>query len=411
MTTPPNRNTPALATDERRFVTDLQAAMLDEATPRSRLMLVIFGVVLVSAVAWAWLAQVEEITRAEAVVISQSREQVLKSLDGGVVQRLHVREGDVVERGQLLVNIDATRAEASYRETLMQERALHASVLRLRSEAYGTELDLQPLMAHSPELAAEQRAAYDARRQALQDSLKTLQRSLTLAQQEIELTAPLVAKGLMSQVELLRMRRQENELSTQIVERRDRYRHEAATELAMLEREWLQVRESLPGRADVRDRTSLTAPLRGTVKNIRVHTLGAVVQPGEAILEIVPLDERLLLEGRIKPADIAFLRPGLPAMAKLSAYDFNIYGGLPGVVQHISADALEDETSKATGQGPATYYRVHVLTDTAQLQAPGGPLPIVPGMVATIDIRTGQKSLLDYLLKPVLKAREAFRER
>lgn len=405
------RQKSALADDEVRFVTDLQAALLDDAAPRSRLMLGVLGVVLVVAAIWASLAQVEEITRAEAVVIASSREQVIKSLDGGVVQRLHVREGDVVERGQVLVNIDPTRAEATYQETLMAERALHASVLRLRSEAYATGLDLQAVESHSPRLASEQRAAYDARRQALQKSIETLQKSVSLAQQEIQLTAPLVAKGLMSQVELLRMRRQENDLKVQMVERQDRYRHEAATELATLEREWIQVRESLPGLADVRNHTIITAPLRGTVKNIRVNTHAAVVQPGEAILEIVPLDERLLLEGRIKPADIAFLRPGLPAMAKVSAYDFNVYGGLSGVVQHVSADALEDEVGKAAGQSQATYYRVHVITDSAQLQSPAGPLPILPGMVATIDIRTGQKSLLDYLLKPIFKAREAFRER
>lgn len=408
---PFTKRPPALAAQELRFVTDLQAALIDEAAPRSRLMLVMFGLALLIAGVWASWAQVEEITRAEAVVISLSREQVIKSLDGGIVQRLHVREGEVVERGQVLVNLDPTRAQAGYRETLMQERALHASVLRLRSEAYGIALDMQSVASHSPQIADEQRAAYDARRQALQDSMATLRQGLSLARQELELTAPLVAKGLMSQVELLRMRRQENDLKQQIVERQDRYRHEAATELATLEREWIQVRESLPGRADVHDRTTLTAPLRGAVKNIRVNTLGAVVQPGEAILEIVPLDERLLLEGRIKPADIAFLRPGLPVMAKLTAYDFNIYGGLSGVVRHVSADALEDEAGKAAGQAQTTYYRVHVVTDSGQLQSPAGPLPIVPGMIATLDIRTGQKSLLDYLLKPILKAREAFRER
>ena len=401
----------ALAAEDARYVADLQAALLSEAIPRSRLMLGVLGLALGAAVTWAWLAEVEEVTQGQAVVIPFSREQVVKSLDGGIVQALHVREGDVVDTGQLLLNIDPTRAEAGYRETLAQAHSLQAMVLRLRSEAYGTALDLGEVDTQAPQLAAQQRAAYQARREALQASLAVMQSGLDLAEREIALTAPLAGKGLISEVELLRMRRQANDLRGQIVERRDRYRNEAATELAALEREWAQMRESLPGRADVRDRTAIVAPLRGTVKNIRVNTLGGVVQPGEPILEIVPLGERLLLEGRIKPADIAFLRPGLPAMVKLSAYDFNIYGGLPGVVQHVSADALEDEAAKAAGRTDSSYYRVHVLTDSATLQSPRGPLDVLPGMAATLDIRTGCKTVLAYLLKPVFKAHEAFRER
>lgn len=402
---------PPLAADDARFVADLQAALLGEVQPRSRVMLGVLALLMLSAGLWAWLAEVEEVTQAQAVVIPTSREQQVKSLDGGIVQRLHVREGDVVETGQVLISLDPTRAEAGYRETLAHERALHATVVRLRSEAYGTPLQLAPLAQQDAQLAAQQQAAYDARHRALRESLAVMQRGLDLAEREINLTAPLAAKGLVSEVELLRMRRQANDLRAQIVERRDRYRNEAATELATLEREWAQVRESLPGRADVRERTTIAAPLRGTVKNIRVNTQGGVIQPGEAIMEIIPVGEQLLLEGRVKPADIAFLRPGQPAMVKITAYDFNIYGGLRGTVEHISADALEDDAAKAAGRPDTTYYRVHVLTNSAVLDSPRGALPVVPGMVATVDIRTGRKTILDYLLKPVFKAQEAFRER
>jgi adhesin transport system membrane fusion protein len=228
---------------------------------------------------------------------------------------------------------------------------------------------------------------------------------------EIQLAEPLAAKGLLSEVELLRMRRQANDIQSQIVERRNRYQSEANTELVKLELELSQTSENLIGRADIVDRTTITAPVHGTVKNIRVNTIGGVIQPGEHILEIIPLEDQLLVEGKIRPSDVAFLHPGLPATVKITAYDYAIYGGLKGKVEYISPDTLKDDQKAAAGRPDDTYYRVMILTDKSSLFAGGKEMPIIPGMIATVEIRTGEKTILDYLLKPILKAKEAFRER
>lgn len=243
------------------------------------------------------------------------------------------------------------------------------------------------------------------------ESVAALERSYALSMREINLAEPLAAKGLLSDVELLRMRRQANDIKSQVVERQNRYRADANSELAKLEMELSQTNENLVGRADVVERTTINAPVRGTVKNVRVNTIGGVIQPGEHILEIVPLEDQLLVEGKIRPKDVAFLRPGLPATVKVTAYDYAIYGGLTGKVEHISPDTLKDDQKAASGRPDDTYYRVLVLTERSALQAGGKELPIIPGMVASVEIRTGEKTVLEYLLKPIFKAREAFRER
>ena len=216
-----------------------------------------------------------------------------------------------------------------------------------------------------------------------------------------------MAKGLVAEIELFRMRRQVNDLELQVQERFNKYRADAANELNRVEAELSQTTEIVSARQDQVKRTTISAPLRGTVKNIRMNTIGGVVQPAEDIMEIVPLEDRLLVEAKIRPHDVAFLRPGLPATVKISAYDYSIYGGLDGEVELISADTLREERKSED----ENYYRVLVRTKNSTLSNNGKELPIIPGMTASIEIRTGEKSVLDYILKPVLKAREAMRER
>ncbi|WP_409319249.1 HlyD family type I secretion periplasmic adaptor subunit [Pseudomonas sp. KCJK9016] len=401
----------ALQPGDAAYMSDIQESLLTQTTPGSRLILNLIAVVLAAGLAWAYFARVEEITLGEATVISRSREQVIQSLEGGILAEMNVREGDVVEKGQVLLKIDPTRAQASYREALSKVIGLRASITRLRAEAYQQPLEFDEMVKGDPAIVKQETQAYNARKQALKESVSALERSYALSSREIQLAEPLAAKGLMSEVELLRMRRQANEIKSQIVERENRYRAEANAELAKFELELSQTRENLVGRADVVERTTVTAPVRGTVKNVRVNTRGGVIQPGEHILEIVPLEDQLLVEGKIRPADVAFLRPGLPATVKITAYDYSIYGGLKGHVEHISPDTLKDDKKAAAGRPDDTYYRVLVLTEKSSLEAGGKSLPIIPGMVASVEIRTGEKTILDYLLKPVLKAREAFRER
>lgn len=393
------------------YMNDVQESLLAQNTPGSKRVLYLIGAVLFAGVFWANFARVEEVTLGEAKVISKSREQLIQSLEGGILTEMMVREGDVVEKGQVLLKIDSTRAVASYREVLSKVIGLKASIARLRAEAYQQPLQFDEMVKGDKAVVQQETQAYNARKQALTESLSVLERSYALSMGEIKLSEPLAAKGLMSDVEILRMQRQANEIKSQIVERKNRYQAEANAELARFEMELSQTSENLVGRADVVERTTVYAPVHGTVKNVRVNTRGGVIRPGEQILEIIPLEEQLLVEGKIRPADVAFLRPGLAATVKITAYDFSIYGGLKGVVEHISPDTLKDDQKAASGRSDDSYYRVLILTDNSHLQAGSKSLPIIPGMVATVEIRTGEKTILDYLLKPVLKAREAFRER
>lgn len=400
-----------LSAADAEFMNDVQASLLSQTTPGSKLVMWIIIAVIGIGLTWANYARVEEITKGDGKVISRSREQVIQSLEGGILAEMNVREGTVVNRGDVLLKIDPTRAQSSYREALSKVIGLKGSIARLRAEAYAQPLTFDEQVKSDPAVVAQETKAYESRKRALNDSINSLQRSYALSMREIRLAEPLAAKGLLSEVELLRMQRQANDIQAQIVERRNRYQSDANTELARLELELSQVSENLIGRADVVERTTITAPVRGTVKNVRVNTIGGVIQPGEHILEIVPLEEQLLVEGKIRPSDVAFLRPGLPAKVKITAYDFAIYGGLDGHVEYISPDTLKDDQKAASGRPDDTYYRVLILTDKSTLHAGNKDMPIIPGMVATVEIRTGEKTILDYLLKPVLKAKEAFRER
>lgn len=407
----PKNHTASISAADAAFMDDVSESLLAQTTPGSRIVTYLMLLVLLAGITWAHFARVEEITKGEARVVSRSREQIIQSLEGGILAEMSAQEGDVVERGQILLKIDPTRANASYREALRKIISLKATIARLRAEAYGEALVFdEQVRGFEDEVASETRA-FNARRRALHEGIASLEQSYSLSMREINLAQPLAAKGLLSDVELLRMRRQANDIRSQIVERRNRYRSDANSELIKLEMELSQTSENLVGRADVVERTTITAPVRGTVKNVRVNTVGGVIQPGEHILEIVPLEDQLLVEGKIRPSDVAFLRPGLPATVKITAYDYGIYGGLSGTVELISPDTLKDEEKGAAGRPDSTYYRVTVLTDKSALEAGGKELPIIPGMIASVEIRTGEKTVLEYLLKPVLKVREAFRER
>ena len=403
--------TSSISAADAAFMDDVSESLLAQTTPGSRIVTYMVLLVMLVGITWAHFARVEEITKGEAKIVSKSREQIIQSLEGGILAAMSAQEGDVVERGQVLLKIDPTRANASYREALSKVISLKATIARLRAEAYGEALVFDAQVREFEDEVASETRAFNARRRALEEGVASLEQSYALSMREINLAQPLAAKGLLSDVELLRMRRQANDIRSQIVERRNRYRSDANSELVKLEMELSQTSENLVGRADVVERTTITAPVRGTVKNVRVNTVGGVIQPGEHILEIVPLEDQLLVEGKIRPSDVAFLRPGLPATVKITAYDYGIYGGLNGTVELISPDTLKDEEKGAAGRPDSTYYRVTVLTDKSVLEAGGKELPIIPGMIASVEIRTGEKTVLEYLLKPVLKTREAFRER
>jgi adhesin transport system membrane fusion protein len=387
------------------YMSDTRAAMLLDANPFAGLSLLLLILVLLAGGLWADYAVLDEVTVATGEVVPSSREQVVQSLEGGILAQLNVREGDVVEPSDILLRIDDTRFSRSFNEGEARSGSLQAKVARLRAEAEGSELHFEP--GTSVQLRALEENLYQSRQNALRQAVAAIARSQQFAKDELEMTAPLVEQGIVSEVDVLRLRRQVNELSAQIQDRRNGFRADARAKLAEAQAELAQLAQSNAARADQVRRTVIRALVRGTVKNIRTTTIGGVIAPGQAIMEIVPLEDRLLVEARVRPKDVAFLHPGLPATVKISAYDFSIYGGIDGEVEHISADTIADE-----GRNGESFYRIRVSTRKSWIDGPQGPLPIIPGMVASVEILTGQKSVLDYLLKPVLKTRDAaLRER
>ena len=393
--------------EDMLYMRDMHQAMVAEKQNVIGITLILLLVFLAVGLYWADHYQLEEITRGNAKVIPSSREQIIQSLEGGILSAMMVKEGDIVKQGQPLLKIDPTKAKAFYQEGQNKAIALRATAARLRAEARGIPLKFSADVKKLPELVANETNTYQAKRQAVEQGIATIKRSKQLIGRELAMTDPMAAKGLVSEIELLRMRRQYNDLELQIQERFNKYRADAANELNKVESELSQTTENVGARQDQVKRTTINAPLRGTVKNIRMNTIGGVVQPAQDIMEIVPLEDRLLVEAKIRPHDVAFLHPGLPAMVKISAYDYSIYGGLEGEIEIISPDTLREERKTEE----ENYYRVLVRTKNSTLMNNGKALPIIPGMTASVEIRTGEKSVLDYILKPVLKAREAMRER
>jgi len=366
------------------------------------------------AVFWAAKCNIEEVTTGSARIVPSSREQVLQSLEGGILQALLVHEGDKVEKGQVVARIDPTRAEASFRESANRLLALQAQSARLFAEATGKDIVFPPEVLKEPELVKREMNAYQLRKNALDESVAGYIRAKKLIEKELVIARELSARSLLSKTEVLKLERQANDTELQITDRRNRYRNEANDELSKVTMEMASLQETAHGRHDTLERTELRSSVYGIVNSIRINTIGGVIQPGAEIMEVTPLNDQLLVETKIRPSDVAFLAPGQEAMVKISAYDYAVYGGLKGRVQSISPGALKDEDAKGPKRSGTedTYYRVMVLTESNTLTKEGSrELHVMPGMTATVDIRTGEKSLLQYLLRPLLRVQEAFREK
>jgi adhesin transport system membrane fusion protein len=395
----------ALARGQTEFISEARAAAMLDANPWAGATLLILLAIVVTGYLWASTAILDEVTVGQGRVVPSSREQLVQSLEGGILSEMLVREGDKVEKDQVLLRIDDTRFGAPLRETRSRQHALRAATARLLAEAEGVSPRFPADIGR--ELVRIETNLYTSRKQQLEESLAALKRSFQLAEEELNKTAPLAKQGVVSEVEVLRLQRQVNDLRANLQERLNRFRADARAELAKNEAELAALAEVSTARADQVRRTVVRSPMRGTVKNVRVSTVGGVIQPGVDIMEIVPLEDQLLIEARIRPSDVAFLRPGLAAMVKISAYDYSIYGGLEGTLEQISADTIRDDRKQ-----DESYYRVLVRTKYSALRNKDVDLPIIPGMTATVEILTGQKTVLDYLLKPLLKARDgALRER
>lgn len=403
---------PPISQSDLKLLNDLNGALQQERHYGYFAVIALLFVLIVVFLIWAYNSTLEEVTRGQGSIISSSREQIIQSLDPGIIMEMRVKEGDVVEKNQILLKLDDTRSSAILRESEAKVENLTAIAARLKAETTETK----PIFPQeiSSELKQREYQAYTVRRQSMVDAIEALKASKSFLDHEISITQPLAQQGLVSNVEVLRMQRQSADLGAQILDRKNRYLTDANNELVKTEAELAQARENMAMRADPVDRSFIQAPLRGIVKNIKINTVGGVVNAGQDILEIVPLDDKLLVEAYIRPQDVAFLRPGLPAVVKISAYDYSIYGGLEGVVTLISPDTLSNDkrNSELKLNQNEVYYRILVKTDANSLvDKQGKKLPIIPGMVTTVDVKTGEKTVFQYLIKPITRMKQALQER
>ena len=355
---------------------------------------------LFSFLLWSSQAELEQLSRAPGQIIAGSRTQIIQASDGGVLSTLLIKEGDQVVKGQLLAKLDDTKLRAAYFETRSRAVALRASVARLQAELFGGEPDFAPDIASYPQFRDNQLALLEKRRASIGEETAALTAMLNLAQKEQAMTVPLVLTGDVSQADLLKLERQVADLQAQITNRKNKYLQDAQAELSRAEEELAGVQQMLAQRADLLSRAELRAPVNGLVKNIRVTTLGGVLKPSEELMQIVPLEDELVVEARMRPADIAFIKLGQAASVKLDAYDYTVHGWLEGTVSYISPDTLTDDLR----QGEQAYYRIRVrVGDRSFSGRPGPGIDLQPGMTATVEVKTGTNTVLRYLAKPIIK--------
>ncbi|WP_225615930.1 HlyD family type I secretion periplasmic adaptor subunit [Methylomonas albis] len=436
--------------EDQRFLSDVNAANLYELPLQSHLILWFSAAFVAVSLIWAGFASLDEVTRGEGKIIPSSQVQVVQNLEGGIVSEILVQEGQLVDKDQMLLQLDQVRFASSFKEAKLKYFELLANTARLNAEVNGTPLTIpEEVLKNAPQIAenvrqllvskqneirsnsdifAEQVRQKEQEIIEIQSKSDQLARSYKLLQDEVKMSEPLVADGAMSQVELLRLQRAANDLKgdlnsanlamprlrssldearNKLAEVKIRFKTEALKELNEVKAELDRTSETAVALEDRVSCTRVLSPVKGTVKRIKVATVGGVIQPGMDLLEIVPLEDQLLIEAKIRPADIAFLRPGQKAVVKLSAYDFSIYGGLDASLEHISADSIPGEKKDEDN-----YYLIRLRTAKNYLEKGGERLEIIAGMTAEVDILTGKKTVLDYLLKPILKARDrALRER
>ncbi|WP_219064662.1 HlyD family type I secretion periplasmic adaptor subunit [Pseudomonas sp. UMAB-08] len=427
---------------------EVNKALFEDAPRVVRLTIWVLIAFFVFLVLWANFAVIDEVTKGDGKAIPSSKLQKIQNLEGGIVAQLFVHEGQIVESGDPLLRLDATRFNSNVGETEADRLAMMMRVERLSAEVDDRPLNItDDVRKAAPSQASNEKSLYDSRRQQLHDEVGGLQEqliqkqqelrefgskqsqykhSLDLLRQEIGMSEPLVAQGAVSPVEVLRLKRSEvevrgqmdattlaipraesaiKEVARKIDETRGKFRSEALTQLNEARTDLSKAQATGKALEDRVSRTLVTSPVRGIVKQLFVNTIGGVIQPGSDLVEIVPLDDTLLVEAKIRPQDIAFLHPGQEAMVKFTAYDFTIYGGLKAKLERIGADTITDDDGN-------TFYVIQLRTDRSHLGTDDHPLLIIPGMVASVDIITGKKTILSYLLKPILRARaEAMHER
>ncbi len=408
------------------FANDVRAA-IELRTPRTSRLLLFWSLgLVVVALIWAHFAVLDEVKRGNGRVIPSRQIQVVQTLEGGIVGAILVREGAIVREGEPLMRIDDTGFASQLGEVRERRGAMAARVARLEAEVQGRDKPSFPndLLQAVPQSVAAEQNVFDARMRKMVQETDVLQQqetrlteTLEILGKELDITRRLHQQKVIPEIEMLRLERQASEMRGQLAETKSRiatikttFRAQAEEDLAKSRGDLSVLDETIKSAQDKVRRTELRSPVNGIVNKLNITTVGAVVQPGANVMDIVPLDDSLLVEGRIRPQDIAFIRPDQDAIVKITAYDSSVYGSIKGKVERISADALEDRPEK--GEKGESFYRVIVRTEKNHLGTAERPLPIIPGMVATVEVLTGEKSVLDYLIKPARMLRdEALRER
>jgi len=437
-----------LSPQDYEFMNSLSAAMAEQTPKRMRAVLYFWVFAVLFFIIWASFTQIDEITRGDGEVVPSGENQIIQNLEGGIVEEIFVKIGDIVERGDPLLKIDNRKSLSQLSATHIKALELQAKMVRLHAESEGKPFDVNHTIKKMiPELIENERSLYESRQRQFKSSLAVLndqkeqkrlelneinqrivyyKQSEVLITQEVAMMRPMVEQGVKSKVAFMKLQREQNqlqeelhsaelslpriesgmsEIDNKIAETTSDFRNQAKVELNEVTAEALRTKESFDALDDQMTRTLVRSPSRGVIEKISVNTVGGVVKPGDNLVEIVPTDATLWMEVKIKPSDIAFVYPGQKAVVKVSAYDFAIYGSLDGEVIHISADTSKDDKENA-------YYIIHIKTDKNHLGSDEKPLKIIPGMMVNVDIMTGKKSVMDYILKPILRAKQyTFTER
>ena len=366
---------------------------------------------LVGFVVWANKFYIDEVAQAQGEVIASSRVQIIQSVDGGVISELNVREGDRVSQGQVLGSLEQARINASVGEVEARVNALRAKALRLRAEIVGAEQLTFPqsLRTQYPDLTEVELALFKQRKTGIEEELRTLKVSVELAQEEQAIVSRLQRTGDVSSSEVLNAREALNAAQAKLINRQNQFLEEASTELTKVEDELGQSEQILARKQQELRDSVFIAKVPGIVKNVSVTTVGGVLQAGEEIMQIIPVNDDLLVEAKVRPQDIARVKAGLPATIRLDPFDYTIFGGIDAKVVYVSADTLKEQSS----QGEEIYYRVHVVPESLPITTTiGRSISMLPGMTAQVSIKTDERTLMDYLLKPLRKTlSEAFGER
>lgn len=355
--------------------------------------------VIIVLITWASFAKIDQVTRAQATVIASDRTQEIQATDNGVVSELLVKEGDDVKKGDLLAILEEERAKAALGNSATKVAALRARVARLEAEIFDRPLNFPEEIQKYAEYVQNQTELYNRRRQAITQDVASLQKMLELAKRELAMNEPLLAHGDVSQADVIRLRRQVADIEAQITNKRNKYFEDAQTELTKTQEELESETEQLRDRAQVLEEKRLFAPVDGKVNNIAVTTIGGVVRSGDTIMQLLPTSSDLVVEAKVRPVDIAYVKEGQTASVKLDAYDYSIFGAMNGEVIYISPDTLMEKTP----QGDKPYYRVQIRIEGAQVAAREDEIIIKPGMTASVDIKAMERTVLSYLTKPITK--------